>query len=69
MIGENEIAGVFLPAALVTGVVALVTALILRRVLRAHGAYAFVWHAGLFDVASLAVIWSLVAYFSSTFNQ
>lgn len=61
MIGEVEIAGVFLPMALVTGAVAFVFSLLLRRALRAANAYDYVWHAGLFDVAGFVVIWWLVA--------
>jgi protein AaeX len=61
MNGEINAFGVFMPIALVTGVSAFVIALGLRRVLRAAGAYAFVWHAGLFDVAMFVVLWWLVA--------
>ena len=62
MIGEVETAGVFIPVALVAGVLAFVISLVLRRLLRRLNAYAFVWHAGLFDVAMFVVLWWLVAY-------
>jgi hypothetical protein len=62
VIGEVEASGVFIPVALIAGVLAFVATLILRRILRAINAYAFVWHAGLFDVAMFVVLWWLVAY-------
>jgi protein AaeX len=62
MSGEISAFGVFMPAALVTGAGAFGASLGLRRVLRAFNAYAFVWHAGLFDVAMFVVLWWLIAY-------
>jgi hypothetical protein len=62
VIGEVEAWGVFIPVALVAGVCAFIITLVLRRILRTVGAYAFVWHAGLFDVAMFVVLWWLVAY-------
>jgi hypothetical protein len=62
LIGEVETSGVFIPVALVAGVLAFIATLVFRRILRAVNAYAFVWHAGLFDVAMFVVLWSLVAY-------
>jgi Protein of unknown function (DUF1656) len=60
--GEVDTFGVFLPAALVTAVSAFVALFVLRRGLRAVNAYAFVWHAGLFDVALYVVLWWLIAW-------
>jgi protein AaeX len=60
--GEIEAFGVFMPTALITGASAFGSILALRRVLRAVNAYAFVWHAGLFDVAMFVVLWWLIAY-------
>jgi Protein of unknown function (DUF1656) len=62
MSGEVDAFGVFMPAALVTGASAFAAALILRRVLRGLNAYRFIWHAGLFDVATFVVVWWLIAY-------
>jgi hypothetical protein len=62
VIGEVETSGVFIPVVLVAGVIAFIATLVFRRVLRAANAYAFVWHAGLFDVAMFVVFWWLVAY-------
>ena len=61
MAGEVEVSGIFIPVALVAGVLAFIASLVLRRVLRAVNAYALVWHAGLFDVAMFVVLWWLVA--------
>ena len=61
MIGEINAFGVFLPIALVTGVIAFGAAVVLRGILRAVKAYTFVWHAGLFDVATFFVLWWLIA--------
>ena len=62
MIGEVEMSGVFIPVVLVAGICAFIIMLVSRRILRAVNAYAFVWHAGLFDVAMFVVLWWLVAY-------
>ena len=59
MIGEVDIAGVFLPALLLTAIAAFVAALLVRRLLRGLNAYRFIWHAGLFDVALFVVFWWL----------
>lgn len=61
MSGEINASGVFLPIALITGMSAFGAAVVLRRILRAFKAYAFVWHAGLFDVATFFVLWWLIA--------
>ena len=62
MIGEVEASGVFIPVVLVAGVLAFIATMVFRRILRTVNAYAFVWHAGLFDVAMFVVLWWLVAY-------
>lgn len=61
MIGEVVLSGVFIPAALLSGTIAFAASLVMRRVLRVAGAYAFVWHAGLFDVSMFVVLWWLIA--------
>jgi protein AaeX len=60
MIGEVDIAGVFLPALLLTAIAAFVVTLLAKRLLRSLNAYRFVWHAGLFDTALFVVVWWLV---------
>jgi len=64
MIGEFDIGGVFAPTLLLWAAVALVISLPLRRLLDRIGAYRFVWHRGLFDIAIVILLWaatSLVA--------
>jgi protein AaeX len=51
MIGEVDLFGVFFPAVLPLAVVALVSSLIMRVILRRAGFYRLIWHAGLFDTA------------------
>ena len=34
-----------------------------RRVLRAAHAYAYIWHAGLFDVSTFVVLWAATDFF------
>ena len=61
MIGELNIGGVFAPSLLVWAAVALAISIPLRRVLDRVGAYRFVWHRGLFDIALVVLLWSGVA--------
>jgi hypothetical protein len=65
MTGEVEMGGVFIPIVLVSAVVGFFLALVFRRGLRAVHAYAFIWHAGLFDVAMFVVLWTAVDYLGS----
>ncbi|NGM48704.1 DUF1656 domain-containing protein [Caulobacter sp. 602-2] len=58
MTGEYNIDGVFLSSVLVSAVVALVAAFVLRRVLSWVGAYRFVWHPALFDTALFVILWA-----------
>lgn len=62
MTGEVEASGVFIPVALIAGISAFIVTIVCRRILRSINAYAFIWHAGLFDVAMFVVLWWLVAY-------
>jgi hypothetical protein len=63
MIGEYNIDGVFLSSVLVSAVVALVAAFVLRRVLSWAGAYRFVWHPALFDTALFVILWAAAVAF------
>jgi hypothetical protein len=63
--GEVEIGGVFIPVVLVSGIVGFLMSLVLRRGLRAAHAYAFIWHAGLFDVSLFIVLWTAADYLGS----
>jgi len=64
--GEVDAFGVFMPIALVTGASAFIAVFVLRRLLQVANAYAFVWHAGLFDVAMFVVLWWLFASVAGT---
>jgi len=61
MIGEFDIGGVFAPTLLLWAGVALALSLPLRRLLDRAGAYRFVWHRGLFDIALVLILWGTVA--------
>ena len=65
MIGEVDIAGVFLPALLLTGIGAFVATFVAKRLLRRLDLYRFIWHAGLFDTAMFVVLWWLVTAVTS----
>jgi hypothetical protein len=65
MIGEMDIAGVFIPRFLLTAIIGLACTQLLRAVLRPAGFYRFVWHAGLFDVAMFVVLWWATAFFTT----
>lgn len=61
MIGELPIDGVFLSSVLVSAVIALAIAFVLRRLLAWAGAYRLVWHPALFDAALFVIVWAAVA--------
>jgi len=61
MIGEFDIGGVFTPALLIWGAIALILSIPLRQILNLVGLYRFVWHRGLFDIALVVLLWSGVA--------
>jgi hypothetical protein len=56
MIGEIAIGGVFVIRGLVSLVFAMAIVAVLRRVLAWCGAYRFVWHRPLFDLALLVIV-------------
>ncbi len=61
MIGEFNIAGVFVPALLIWALVAIAIGILVRRLLALTGFYRLVWHKGLFDIALFFILWALVA--------
>ena len=67
MIGEINLFGVFLPPLLVWVGVALVISASLRWLLAKAGAYRFIWHRPLFDLALLVVLTGLVSYLMNRF--
>ena len=60
MIGEINLDGVLLSSVLVSALVALAAAFVLRRALSWAGAYRFVWHPALFDTALFVILWAAV---------
>lgn len=65
MIGEMDIAGVFVPRLLLAMVIGFALSQALRAVLRSAGFYRYVWHAGLFDVAMFVTLWWATAFFTT----
>jgi hypothetical protein len=63
MIGEFDVFGVFVPALLVWGLVALVLAAVLRTALASVGFYRLVWHRPLVDLSLLVIILAAVTAF------
>ena len=61
MIGEFDIAGVFVPAILIWAILSMAIGPVVRSILRAVRFYQLVWHRGLFDLALFFILWGLVA--------
>jgi hypothetical protein len=60
MIGEFDVYGVFVPALLVWGLIALLLTAVLRSVLVRVGFYRLVWHRPLVDLSLLVIILAAV---------
>ena len=60
MIGEYDLGGVLLSSVLVSALIALALAFVLRRLLAWLGAYRFIWHPALFDAALTVILWAAV---------
>lgn len=60
MIGEFDVYGVFVPALLVWGLIALFLTAVLRIVLARIGFYRLVWHRPLVDLSLLVIILAAV---------
>lgn len=61
MIGEINVGGVYLHPLLVAAAGAMVLVRGLEWLLSRTGAYRFIWHRGLFDVALTILIWGGLA--------
>ena len=61
MIGEFDVYGVFVPALLVWGLIALALRAVLRAALVRIGFYRLVWHRPLVDLSLLVIILAAVA--------
>jgi hypothetical protein len=60
MTGEWNIGGVFISAVLISALIALGLAFVLRRLLALLGAYRLIWHPALFDTALFVILWAAV---------
>jgi hypothetical protein len=68
MITEVNLFGVFINAGLVSAVTAALLLTALRRLLSAVGAYRWVWHPALVDVALFVLLWGLASCAESVLN-
>lgn len=64
MTAEIPIAGVFVPMAALTAVVAFVLQVVVHALARRVGLYRLVWHPGLFDLAVFLILWGAVSALS-----
>jgi hypothetical protein len=69
VIADINLFGVFVDVALVTATVAAVLVLVLHRLLAASGAYRWVWHPPLVDLALFAVLWCALAAAAVHFQE
>jgi len=58
---ELNLAGVFVPAALLWAALAFVLSALMGRALNRTGFYALVWHRALFDVAVFVIVWGAIS--------
>lgn len=65
MIGEFDIYGVLVPALLVWLVVAYGVYIAARTALNAAGAYRFIWHRPLFDLALYVVLLGAIVFIAA----
>jgi hypothetical protein len=61
MSGEWDIQGVFAPGLLIFALIALAISLPVRWLLARAGAYRFIWHRGLFDIALVLLLWAAIS--------
>jgi hypothetical protein len=69
MMGELDVCGVFVPALLVWGAVALVLNIALRAGLTRAGFFRLVWHAPLAELALYVMVFGGVAVFGPELLQ
>ncbi|HEX6704126.1 MAG TPA: DUF1656 domain-containing protein [Albitalea sp.] len=69
MIADVNLFGLFFDVALITAFVALAALTVLRRLLVAVGAYRWVWHPPLIDLALFGVLWLAVAVAATQFQE
>lgn len=64
MPAEFDVYGVYVPRLLVLMVLSLLLIIVIRRILAWFGAYSFVWHRGLFDLALYVLVLGAVSSFT-----
>jgi hypothetical protein len=69
VIADINLFGLFFDVALITALVAVAALMVLRRFLAATGAYRWVWHPPLVDLALFAVLWLAFAAAASHFQE
>jgi hypothetical protein len=69
MIGEIDIGGVFVPTLLLWALLALAISALVRKVLSMVGAYRFVWHPALFDMALFVIVWAGLPALAARFGS
>ena len=69
MIADINLFGMFVDVALVTALLACFALMVLQRVLAAAGAYRWVWHPPLFNLALFAVLWMAFALAMTHFQD
>jgi len=65
MRAEFDLGGLLIPAVLAWGTAALAVSLPLRWALERAGAYRWIWHRGLFDIALFFVLWGGICVLAS----
>jgi hypothetical protein len=68
-IGEFDVYGVFVPALLIWGLIALALTGVLRFVLTRIGFYRLVWHRPLVDLSLLTIILAAIVTFAPQWIQ
>lgn len=58
MSGEFDLSGVLVSSMLLAALAGLAGACAIHRLLVAVGAYRYVWHAALFDLALFLILWA-----------
>ena len=69
MIADVNLFGMLFDVALITALGAVAALTLLRRLLAAAGAYRWVWHPALVDLAAFLVLWFALAVLATRFRE
>jgi hypothetical protein len=69
VIADINLFGLYVDVALVTALVAIAGLTVLRRLLAALGAYRWVWHPPLVDLALFVLLWLALAVAATHFQE